>query len=76
MANKINRKADDKKILYLLILVVIVLVVAVAYLTLVKPVEAPVVTSDKKATEVQQDLSTSVSDIKDDLEQLKKSLGK
>ena len=66
----------DMKLVYLLV-IIIVLIAAIGYLLLVKPSETPVVvTSDEKAVEVQQDLSTSISDIKDDLEQLKKSLGK
>ena len=72
-----NRKKEDMKLVYLLVAIVIILSVAVMYLAFVKPAEvAPVVTSDEKAVEVQQDLSASISDIKDDLEQLKKNLGK
>ena len=56
--------------------VIIILVAAVAYLAFVKPVETTVVASEEEAVEVQQDLSTSISDIKDDLELLKKSFEK
>ena len=70
-------KTESKQLVYTLVVVVIILIAVIAYLTAFKPAEvAPVVTSQEKAVEVQQDLSTSISDIKDDLEQLKKSLGK
>jgi len=71
-----KRKADVK-LIYALIAIVIILSAVVAYLYFIKPAEvAPVVASDGEAVEVQQDLSTSISDIKDDLEELKKSIGK
>ena len=71
-----GKKKVDVKFVYLLIVIVLILTAAVVYLTFGKPAETPAVASEEQATEVQQDLSTSISDIKDDLEQLKKSLGK
>lgn len=76
-------KTVDIKFVYLLILVIVILSAMVGYVTFityttsVKSGEAPVViTSTEKAVEVQQNLTTTISDIKGDLEQLKKSLGK
>ena len=70
-------KKTDVKVVYLLIVVVLILSAVVMYLAFVKPAEVvPIVTTEERAAEVQGDLSTSISDIKDDLEQLKKSLGK
>ena len=75
-----RKKAEIKtsiSLVYLLIILVVILLAVIAYLSFFKPIEAPiVVASEEEAVEVQQDLSTSISDIKDDLELLKKSLGK
>ncbi len=72
------RKKADIKLSYLLAVVIIILIAVIAYLVFVKPVEiAPViVTTEEEAVQIQEDLGSSISDIKDDLEGLKKSLGK
>ena len=67
-------KKTDVRIVYLLIVAVLILSAAVIYLVYFQPVEIPVVTTEEKAAEVQQDVGTSISDIRDDLEQLKKDL--
>ena len=72
-----GRNKDNTNLVYLLLVVIVVLIVVIGYFILVKPSEAlVVVASDEQAVEVKQDLSTSISDIKDDLEQLKESLRK
>ena len=70
------RKKADTKLTYILIAIIIILSIAVIYLYSTKSTEVTVVASSEKAAEVQKDLGTSISDIKSDLEQLKKSLGK
>ena len=70
------RKNNNKILIYLLIAVVIILSIAVIYLYSTKSAEVTLVASSEKAAEVQKDLGSSISDIKSDLEQLKKSLGK
>ena len=66
----------NKNYIYLLIILAIIIAAAFVYFNFIKTNEQPVITSDEEATKVQQDLGSTVTDIKSDLEQLKKSLGK
>lgn len=73
-----GKKKVDVKLVYLLLLVIAILIAIIINNMLTNNIigKQPAVTSEEQASIVQEDVGTSVSDIKNDLEQLKKSLGK
>lgn len=75
MAEK-KTKINQRKLVYVLAAIIIILALAVIYFAFLKGPIVPVITSSEEASNLQQNISQTLTDIKSTLKQINESLGK
>ena len=75
MAEKTKIK-NQRKLVFALVGIIIILVIALAYFAFLKGPTIPKITTSSEATQLQQNISQSLTDIKNTLQQINQSLTK